>query len=64
MISNSLYNQTILKVALYKDKETRDKEMSDYYGSYQFEFSGINYDKPKAYEALKKRPEFEGAIDS
>ena len=61
--ANSLYNQTIIRVALYISKEDRDKDEANYLFVVPIIIHGIDYDRAKAYEEVKKNPQFEGSID-
>jgi len=60
---NSLYSNTVVRVSLYKDKASRDKDDSIYKKIVSFKIPGINHTRETAYAELKKKPEFEGAVD-
>jgi len=62
--SNTLYNQTVIRVALYKDKATRDASQDDYFRLDSFALNGVDFTRETAYKALKAMTAFDGAQDA
>jgi hypothetical protein len=61
--ANSLYSQTIVRVALYVSKEERDKDEANYLFVVPIILPGVDYDREKAYAEVKKNVQFEGSED-
>lgn len=61
--SNTLYQATVVRVALYVDKEAREKDEAGYIKVLPVSIPGPDHTRATAYEALKKITEFEGSED-
>jgi len=60
---NSMYSNTKVSVALYADKKARDSNCSSYAMVMPLSISGSDHTHETAYAEIKKKSEFEGAID-
>ena len=61
--SNTLYMATVVRIALYKDKEARDKDEAGYIKVLPMSIPGPDHTRATAYAELKKKAEFEGSED-
>lgn len=61
--ANSLYDQTIVRVALYLSREERDKDEANYLFVIPVILKGVDYDRAKSYEEVKKNVQFENSED-
>jgi len=61
--SNTLYSATVVRIALYESKEAREKDEASYIKVLPISIPGSDHTRATAYAELKKRVEFEGAID-
>ena len=61
--SNSLYNATVARVAIYENKESREKDETSYLRVIPMSLTGMDLNREQAYTALKLKGEFEGSID-
>jgi hypothetical protein len=61
--SDTLYNQTIVRIALYATEEERAKDESGYLSLTSIALKGVDYDRARAYSVIRNRDEFEGSIN-
>lgn len=61
--SNTLYMATVVRVAVYENKDARDKDEAGYLRVIPFQVSGPDHTRETAYKALKEKVEFTGSID-
>jgi hypothetical protein len=60
---DSMHLVSKVRVALYKDQPSRDKDEASYVYSKYFTIPGANSARDSAYQALKALVDFEGAED-
>ena len=58
---DSDHSNSTIKVALYKDKESRENDESGYVYSQSFSVPGINHSREAAYKSLEGLDFFSGA---
>ena len=61
--SNTLYMATVVRVAIYENKESRDKDEAGYLKVIPFQVAGPDHTRETAYKALKTKPEFTDSED-
>lgn len=61
--SNTLYSSTIVRIAVYENKESRDKDVSSYFKIIDSVVNKIDITRAEAYVALKEKGQFEDAED-
>jgi hypothetical protein len=61
---NTMSNHTVIRLALYANKEARDKDVAGYNKVLSLVIPGVNHTRESAYIELKKKAEFDGAIDA
>jgi hypothetical protein len=61
--ANSLYSQTIIRVALYTSREERERDEANYLYVVPVILPGVDYDREKSYAELKKNVQFENSED-
>ena len=61
--SNSLYNATVVRIAVYKDKEDRERDEAGYLKVIPISLDGMDLNREQAYKALKLKGQFEGSSD-
>lgn len=62
--SNTLYNSTVARVALYPDKEARDKDEVSYIKVNIYAIPGIDLSRGDAYRYLKDKTDLSGSEDN
>ena len=60
---NSMYSNTKVRIALYKDQESRDKDESSYIMVMPMAILGTSHTHDTAYAEIKKKEEFIDAED-
>jgi hypothetical protein len=60
---NTLYNQMVIRMALYKDKAARDADKDNYLKLDNFSIDGVEFNAPVVYQQLKAMSVFDGATD-
>jgi hypothetical protein len=60
---NSMYSNTKVRIALYKDRATREKDDASYCMVLPFSIPGSNHTQDTAYKELKNKAEFTDAED-
>lgn len=61
--ANTLYNQTIARIALYVSREEREKDEANYLMVTPMILKGVDYTRENAYKAIKEQGYFDGATD-
>jgi hypothetical protein len=61
--SNTLYQSTLVRVAVYVDKEARDKDEASYVRVVPFTVQGVDITRETAYKSIKLMGDFEQAED-
>lgn len=61
---DTMHSRTNLKVALYTNKESRNKDVTSYVASMNYSLEGVVSDKSVAYKALKLMLDFKGSKDT
>ena len=61
--SDTLYSQTIVRIALYTSQEERERDEAGYLYVVPIALKGVDYDREKAYNVIRNRDEFEGSIN-
>jgi len=61
--SDTLYSQTIIRIALYISREERERDDAGYLYVVPIALKGVDYDRAKAYDAIRNRDEFIGCTN-
>jgi hypothetical protein len=61
--SNTLYMATVVRVAVYENKEARDKDEAGYMKVIPFQINGPDHTRESAYKELKAKVEFADSED-
>jgi len=61
--SNTLYQATVSRVAIYENKEARDRDEAGYLKVIPVNIAGPDHTRETAYKALKLKAEFENSED-
>ena len=61
--SNTLYMATVVRLAVYENKEARDKDEAGYWKVIPCQIAGPDHSRETAYKALKEKEEFKNCED-
>lgn len=61
--SNTLYASTVVRLAVYENQETREKDVSSYFKIIDIAVQAIDIDRATAYKLIKEKAVLEGAED-